>query len=178
MTGSADGTAKLINLHSGNILGSFENHTDAVETVGFSDHLNLAATGSLDGRLNIWDVQTMQLRTSCEHKGPIIKLAWHKNQPWITSCSADRSVQVWDARTGQNLKIWLGHQDAVLSFAMTNDGLTKVPVEERQSWITKTKATIKVDEGGHYAHMEDAPTVARDVCPWILAQDIGEVARL
>ncbi|KAG0334946.1 hypothetical protein BG004_000200 [Podila humilis] len=108
------------------ILGSFENHTDAVETVGFSDHLNLAATGSLDGRLNIWDVQTMQLRTSCEHKGPIIKLAWHKTQPWITTCSADRSVQVWDARTGQNLKVWLGHQDSVLSFAMTNDGLTCV----------------------------------------------------
>ncbi|KAF9178836.1 hypothetical protein BGZ51_000487 [Haplosporangium sp. Z 767] len=126
MTGSADGTAKLINLHNGQILGSFENHTDAVETVGFSDHLNLAATGSLDGRLNVWDVQTMQLRTTCEHKGPIIKLQWHKTQPLITSCSADRSVQVWDGRTGQNVKIWLGHQDAVLSFAMTDDGLTCV----------------------------------------------------
>ncbi|KAG0236964.1 hypothetical protein BGW42_002177 [Actinomortierella wolfii] len=126
LTGSADGTAKLINLNSGQILGSLENHTEAVEAVGFSDHLNLAATGSLDGRLNIWDVQTMQLRTSCEHRGAIIKLQWHKTQPLITTCSADRSVQVWDGRTGQNVKLWLGHQDAVLTFAMTDDGLTCV----------------------------------------------------
>ncbi|KAG0089127.1 hypothetical protein BGZ92_005274 [Podila epicladia] len=51
-------------------------------------------------------------------------------------------------------------------------------VEERKSWMTKTKATIKVVEGGHSVHMEDAPAVAREICPWILAQDIGEVARL
>ncbi|KAF9205345.1 hypothetical protein BGZ59_000523 [Podila verticillata] len=51
-------------------------------------------------------------------------------------------------------------------------------VEERKSWMTKTEVTIKVVEGGHSVHMEDAPAVAREVCPWILAQDIGEVARL
>ncbi|KAF9316025.1 hypothetical protein BG006_003666, partial [Podila minutissima] len=41
MMGSADGTAKLINLHSSNILGLFENHTAAVGTIGFLDHLKL-----------------------------------------------------------------------------------------------------------------------------------------
>lgn len=44
--------------------------------------------------------------------------------------------------------------------------------------MTKTEVTIKVVEGGHSVHMEDVPAVAREVCPWILAQDIGEAARL
>ena len=51
-------------------------------------------------------------------------------------------------------------------------------IEERKSWMTKANVTIKVVEGGHFVHMDDAPAIAREVCPWILAQDIGEVARL
>ncbi|KAJ3338143.1 hypothetical protein HDU93_009943 [Gonapodya sp. JEL0774] len=66
-TGSEDGTAKLLHLGNGKILGSFEGNTDSVEAVGFSPTLPIFATGSLDGSLKLWDVQTLRLRQTMSH---------------------------------------------------------------------------------------------------------------
>lgn len=39
-----------------------------------------------------------------------------------TSSSVDRTIRQWDARTGQCMQTWRGHQDVVLGFAATLDG--------------------------------------------------------
>jgi WD40 repeat protein len=122
LSGSTDSSARLINLINGNILGSLENHTESVETVGFSNVLPLAATGSVDGKLNIWDVTTMRLRQTCNHDDAIIKLQWHDDSPLLTTCSADRTVRVWDGRTGNCEKTFHGHQNIILGFAISKDG--------------------------------------------------------
>ncbi|KAG9287642.1 hypothetical protein G9A89_023992 [Geosiphon pyriformis] len=119
ITGSTDNSARLININNGTILGSFENHTESVETVGFSNLLPLAATGSVDNSLNIWDVTTMRLRQTCNHNDAIIKLKWHATTPLITTCSGDRTIRVWDARTGACERSYYGHQDSILDFAIT-----------------------------------------------------------
>ncbi|CAB4412909.1 unnamed protein product [Rhizophagus irregularis] len=122
LSGSSDASARLVNLTNGNILGSFEDHTESVETAGFSNILPLAATGSLDGKLNIWDVTTMRLRQTCNHDDAIIQLQWHHDSPLLTTCSADRTVRVWDGRTGNCEKTFYGHQDTILGFAISKDG--------------------------------------------------------
>ncbi|CAG8549688.1 18588_t:CDS:10 [Gigaspora margarita] len=119
LTGSTDGSAILVNLSNGAILGSFENHTESVETVGFCNVLPLSATGSVDNKLNIWDVNTMRLRQTCHHEDAIIKLQWHLDSPLLTTCSADRTVRLWDGRTGNNEKTWHGHQDSILGFSLS-----------------------------------------------------------
>ncbi|ORX80566.1 WD40 repeat-like protein [Basidiobolus meristosporus CBS 931.73] len=122
ITGSADSTARLINLQSGNILGSLENHEEAVEAVGFCDTLPIVATGSIDGKISIWDVTTMRLRGHCQHDDTVIQLKWHKNSHMFTTCSADRTVRVWDARTGNCEHKFQGHEDSVLAFDLSYDG--------------------------------------------------------
>lgn len=42
-------------------------HEDSVEAAGFSRHLPLAATGSIDGKLIIWDCGTFTERGVCQH---------------------------------------------------------------------------------------------------------------
>ncbi|RHZ87046.1 hypothetical protein Glove_41g35 [Diversispora epigaea] len=122
LTGSLDCSSKLVNLNSGGmILGSFEDHTESIETVGFCNSHPLAATGSLDNKLNIWDLNTMRLRQTCQHDGGIIKLKWHNDSPLLTTCS-DKTIHVWDSRTGNNEITWHGHQDSILDFAISNDG--------------------------------------------------------
>lgn len=68
MTGSADTTAKILNIQTGKVLGTLTGHTDSIETVGFCENLPLVATGSLDKNLNIWDANSTQLRGSCTHE--------------------------------------------------------------------------------------------------------------
>ncbi|CAM0139526.1 60S ribosomal subunit assembly or modification protein [Umbelopsis sp. WA50703] len=126
LTGSADGTAKLINLHSGNIIASLENHSDSIETVSFCDALPLAATGSVDSKVSIWDIQTHRVRHTLLHEDAVIQVKFVSNSVNLVTCSADRTVRLWDARNGQCLKKWMGHQDAVLGFAVSSNGDTVV----------------------------------------------------
>lgn len=42
-------------------------HEESVEAAGFSRHLPLAATGSIDGKLIIWDCGTFTERGACQH---------------------------------------------------------------------------------------------------------------
>ncbi|KAL1918739.1 uncharacterized protein VTP21DRAFT_2761 [Calcarisporiella thermophila] len=130
LTGSTDSTAKLVNLNNGNIVASFENHSDSVESVGFCNTMPLAATASVDGKLCIWDVTTMRLRQTCEHDDAIVKLHWNENNPLITTCSADRTLRMWDARTGSCVHKWMGHQDTVLGFVVSSDGSTIITASD------------------------------------------------
>ncbi|RUS32323.1 WD40-repeat-containing domain protein [Jimgerdemannia flammicorona] len=93
LTGSADASARLVNLNTGTIVASFENHADSVETVGFSSVLPLAATGAVDGKLNIWDVTTMRLRQTCQHSvcAPFWMLRLCSN--WLTDTQRTESLK-------------------------------------------------------------------------------------
>jgi WD40 repeat protein len=57
-------------------------HEESVEAAGFSSHLPLAATGSIDGKLIIWDCGTFTERGVCQHDdvsgvvGPLGQLAF------------------------------------------------------------------------------------------------------
>ncbi|KAJ2121520.1 60S ribosomal subunit assembly or modification protein [Coemansia sp. RSA 720] len=121
LTGSMDATAKLVHVN-GTILGSLENATESVETVGLCDTLSLAATGSVDGSLSIWDINTMRLRTTLKHDDSVTRLQWHKDSPMLTSVSMDCTVRLWDSRTGDCVRVSRGHQEGVLDFALSNDG--------------------------------------------------------
>ncbi|KAJ3189211.1 hypothetical protein HDU85_002836 [Gaertneriomyces sp. JEL0708] len=124
LTGAQDGTARLVHIGNGRILAALDNHSDSVEAVGFCKCLPLAATGSVDGKISIWDITNMQLRQTVQHDDAVTGIAWHATEPYFTSISADRSVRVWDARTGECMKTFLGHQATILDLALTRDGRT------------------------------------------------------
>ncbi|KAF7725007.1 hypothetical protein EC973_000500 [Apophysomyces ossiformis] len=126
ITGAMDGKARLVNILNGHIVASLENHSDSIETADFCDVLALAATGSVDGKISVWDVQTQRLRSTLTHEDAIIKVKFIRNSPMLVSCSADRSVKLWDTRTGQCIKTWVGHRDTILGFAVSNDGQTVI----------------------------------------------------
>jgi ribosome assembly protein SQT1 len=76
----------------------------------------------VDGNISIWDVQTQRLRATLAHDDAVVKVKFVKNSPMLASCSADRTIKMWDARTGQCVKTWVGHRDAVLDIAVADDG--------------------------------------------------------
>lgn len=73
VVGGAEGGVRVINLVKGEVVGALEGHKegDSVESIEFVDvaasGAGVVATGATDGKISIWDLGTMRLRTSMEH---------------------------------------------------------------------------------------------------------------
>lgn len=136
MTGSTDVTCKLFNANTGKLLGTLDctdkesTEDNSVETCGFSKVHNYAATGTLLGNLTIWDVPSQTARNVCPHQAGIVKLRWDTSSPLVYTASLDGIIRLWDARNGQCVTQWTGHQDAILDFDISRDGKSLVSVSE------------------------------------------------
>jgi len=122
LTGDEDGICKLSNTTTGKIVSEFKGHTKSIESAGFASKLKVAATGSIDNSIKIWDLATSQCRTTLIHEDSVIKIKWHQTDPLLYSCSSDRTVRLWDGRTGKCVRMWSGHHDTILDFAISRDG--------------------------------------------------------
>jgi WD40 repeat protein len=56
------------------------------------------------------------------HDGPVTALAWSHDGAWLASASHDKTVCLWDAKSGRRLRRFLGHTGAVFALAVSSDG--------------------------------------------------------
>lgn len=90
---------------------SFESHGRYVVTCLQLDNDKII-TGSEDANINIFDVNTGELRMSLEgHEGGVWALQYLGNT--LVSGSTDRTVRVWDMTTGQCTQVFEGHTSTV-----------------------------------------------------------------
>ena len=135
ITGGTDGRAVVIKTQDGRIVAVLDPANDrmddgstsqvSMETVGFykgSSSLPLAATGSLNGLLCIWDVSRGVERHRVRQDAGIIKLLWDKSNPIIYTASLDGSIGLYDARSGALEKQFLGHSNGILDIALSEGG--------------------------------------------------------
>ncbi|KAJ1551486.1 hypothetical protein HK096_010207 [Nowakowskiella sp. JEL0078] len=133
VVGSSEGQSRLVHIGNGKILASFDNHTESIESVGFSKTLPLVATSSVDGTICIWDLATLRLRHTLRHDDAVTKILWHSTMPYLFSTSLDKKVRLWDARTGECKKKFQGHSDTVLDLATVTEGVKVVSVSDDQT---------------------------------------------
>ncbi|KAJ8403475.1 hypothetical protein AAFF_G00352470 [Aldrovandia affinis] len=133
LTGSVDSNAKLINTVTGKVVGVLsieegkakdstadEADSNSVESVGFCNVLPLAAVAYLDGTLAIYDMST-NLRHRCQHKAGIVHLRWEEGSAVVSTCSLDGAVRLWDARSGNIVSEYRGHNAEILDFALNRE---------------------------------------------------------
>ena len=75
VVGGASGSVRVVSLSKGEVVGALGGHTegDSVEAVQFVDiggpgGSGVVVTGATDGKVCIWDLNTMRLRATMEHK--------------------------------------------------------------------------------------------------------------
>mmetsp|Transcript_93815 Transcript_93815/g.186075 ORF Transcript_93815/g.186075 Transcript_93815/m.186075 type:complete len:487 (+) Transcript_93815:110-1570(+) len=124
VTGGEDSVAKVVQIETGKVLASLVGHSDSVEHVGFNSPpvggVSLLATGSMDGKVLVWDGKTFERR--CElrdhvERGGIVHLKWLKEaqySSWLCTCSTDHTLRLFNALTAQCLRTLSGHSDTVL----------------------------------------------------------------
>merc|ERR1719374_387724 len=145
LTGSVDGRASLVNPNTGKVVARLpvcepsasstsdsgasaaeeEEEEDSVEAVALSSGLPIAATGSLAGRLLIWDLNSEKLRHDpIRLEGGITRLAWHEaaGNDLLFCSSLDGTASAWDGRTGSVVRRWTGHRGQVLDMAVAPMG--------------------------------------------------------
>ncbi|KIV98317.1 uncharacterized protein PV09_09836 [Verruconis gallopava] len=91
---------------------------DFVTTIAFSpDGLRLAA-GS-DKFVWIWDLDISEITHILEHDDEVASVAFSPDGQYIASSSVDRTVQIWNATTGQPQYQFEGHRDWVRSLSFS-----------------------------------------------------------
>lgn len=124
IAGSVDGTARLIG-NSGPVgvlpASSTGSEVFPVECVlldcpGFE--LKVAVTGSLNGKVIVWDVAHQSVRNQCQDDEPtgITTLLWGKEQT-ILAGTLGGAIKAWNIRNGEKKFTLLGHANNILDMA-------------------------------------------------------------
>lgn len=143
IVGSVDGTAKLIgNNGVVGVLPASSAGSDVfpvervlIDCPGFE--LKVAVTGSLNGRVIVWDVAHQSIRNECQDEDPtgITTLMWAKDQT-ILAGTLGGAVKAWNIRNGELKFSLLGHTNNIhdlayhekknLLLTVSEDGTAKI----------------------------------------------------
>merc|ERR1719400_321553 len=147
-SGGVNGVTKLFNTSTGKTIGNLlcgsSTSQDAdsdqpikttVEAILFSngDH-NLVVTGTLSGKVTIWDVSTQVSRHSVNVGDGIVKMLWRnnsvtcsdRNTSQIFVATLDGLVKILDIKTGKIIGDCSGHTAGILDICQSNDGSTLI----------------------------------------------------
>ncbi|XP_043285332.1 angio-associated migratory cell protein [Venturia canescens] len=95
-----------------------------VEAVAFCSDidLQLAATGTVNGEIFIWDITKKVLRHKITQESGVSKLEWKGKTPFLFSAGLDGVLRCYDARTAQCVKSFTGHNEDILDLYISADG--------------------------------------------------------
>jgi WD40 repeat protein len=145
-TASFDTTAEVWDIQTGQLLYTLTGHTTPVTAVAFSPEGARLVTTSEDKTAKVWDVQTGQLLYPLEgHPAPVVAVAvsaeekcpatGQVSKTCVATASADGTVKVWNACTGQELLSIAGPPTPVIAVAFS--------AEERRLDTVSADATVR-----------------------------------
>ncbi|KAI0461546.1 hypothetical protein LJB42_000844 [Komagataella kurtzmanii] len=134
--GSRNGQIAIINSGNGSVLnilqaieiGENDDEFDAsIEALAWNRSQSILAAGLVSGDVILFDINSWKPRRSLKLSDAVTKLIFVENTPFLFGSSMNGKVYKWDARTGAELHVCVGHYMGVLDFALqTKDPLTVI----------------------------------------------------
>ncbi|AOX00430.1 hypothetical protein BJP34_14050 [Moorena producens PAL-8-15-08-1] len=151
ISGSDDGTVRLWNTETGQLIHTLEGHTDDVNGIAFSPDGKQILSGSYDDTLRLWDTETGQLIHTLEgHTSSVTEIAFSRDGKQILSGSFDNTVRLWDTASGQLIHTLEGHTSSVTDIAFSPDGKQIISSSRDKTvrlWDTASGQLIHTLEG-------------------------------
>lgn len=127
VSGGDDHAAKLWDVNTGQCIKTIKGHTNAVMSIALSPTGNCLASGYEDQNVRLWDVVTEQcIQTLHGHTNRVWSVTFNPqlgkesdstDELTLASGSADRTIKLWNGKTGHCLKTLHGHHSWVWSVA-------------------------------------------------------------
>ena len=122
---SWDGTVKLWNVESGDIIFTLEGHTGGADALSFSPDGRTLASGSWDGAVKLWDVESGDIIfTLEEHTGGVDAVSYSPDGRTLASASWDGTVKLWAIKRGEIIAALEEVSSAATSVSYSPDGRT------------------------------------------------------
>jgi WD40 repeat protein/transcriptional regulator with XRE-family HTH domain len=123
LTGHEDGSARLWNTQSGELLQPLTGHSGTVFDAVFSPDGRRIATASEDGTVRLWDAETGIEQIALRgHAGVVKSVAWSPDATRLVTGGIDGLPRVWDAVSGEVLLTFPGHVEDVVIVTWSADG--------------------------------------------------------
>lgn len=133
--GARDGQLSIINNDTGKIVHTvkaIENVDDiaelSIEALAWCRNkaVNLLAVGLVSGDLLLFDTQQWRIRRQIKTDDAITKVQFIDDTPLLVGSSMNGKIYKWDARTGEELFVGVGHNMGVLDFVVLDQGNTLI----------------------------------------------------
>ena len=93
-----------------------------VNAVAYSPDGRSIASGDLNGKVTVRDVQSGTVRFEVPHGQYVLAVAYSPDGRQIATASSDKTIQILDADKGTILRTLKGHTDGVLTVRFSPDG--------------------------------------------------------
>jgi platelet-activating factor acetylhydrolase IB subunit alpha len=124
---SEDGTIKVWDWELGELERTVKAHTKSVLDVDFGGVPGdiLLASCSSDLTIKLWDPQNdySNIRTLTGHDHTISSVRFTPSGTHLISASRDKTIRIWEVKTGYSIRTIRGHSEWVKSIAPSPDGL-------------------------------------------------------
>ncbi|UZJ57017.1 hypothetical protein CBS101457_006337 [Exobasidium rhododendri] len=130
ISASSDRSVKIWNPHDSNssltpqMLGM---HNDYVKALAYAPRANWVASGSFDKTIKVWDIQEMRTSPVVTIADPHLRtsiygLSVNARGNIIAAASSEKTIQIFDPRSGHQISQLVGHTDNVRSVVLSQDG--------------------------------------------------------
>lgn len=101
-----------------------DGHIRGTQGLSFSPVAPYLASGGWDNHIFVWnyDDGSQFLKISDAHRSDVISLAYDSKENFLVSAGLDRTIKVWDASTGKNIKVFRGFKHNVIGVDVYRNG--------------------------------------------------------
>ncbi len=122
-SGSADGSIRIWDIFSTNLIYELKGHKGDVNSVKFSPDGSMLASGGADGAIMLWNVERgSQIISVNGHKGWVRDIDFSSDGNVLASCGDDKLINIWQLPDLKKTITLSGHKNWVQSIDFSPDG--------------------------------------------------------